>query len=352
VKAFRFYMEKIKVGINGFGRIGRYFTRLSFQKIFSERIEIVGINDLGSIESMAHLLEFDSVHRHWDGDIVIGNGFLEINGRAIRISHEKDPEKLNWFELDVDVVLESTGKFKSESQAALHLKAGAKRVIVTAVASGENIKTIVLGANQELLDGSEKIISNASCTTNCAAPLVDIIHRNFGIDSGYITTVHSYTGDQSLHDRAHADLRRARAAALSMIPTTTGAAKAITKVFPELDGSLGGAGIRVPVPNGSLTDITYIVKKSTSVSEINDLFREASQSGKWKDYLDYTEKPIVSSDIIGNSHSAIFDALLTSVIGKMVKVVAWYDNEVGYSSRLLDLILYWSKLWDSGSDKP
>jgi glyceraldehyde 3-phosphate dehydrogenase len=345
-------MEKIKVGINGFGRIGRYFTRLSFQEKFGNKIEIVGINDLGSIESMAHLMEFDSIHRHWDGEIVIGDGFLEINRRAIRISHEKDPAKLNWSELDVDVVLESTGKFKTESLASKHIDAGAKRVIVTAVASGENIKTIVLGANQDLLDGSEKIISNASCTTNCAAPLVDIIHRNFGIDSGYITTVHSYTSDQSLHDRAHADLRRARAAALSMIPTTTGAAKAITKIFPELDGSLGGAGIRVPVPNGSLTDITYIVQKDTSVSEINDLFREASNNGNWKSYLDYTEKPIVSSDIIGNSHSAIFDALLTSVIGKMVKVVAWYDNEAGYSSRLGDLIIYWSKLWGSGSDRP
>ena len=345
-------MEKIKVGINGFGRIGRYFTRLSFGENFAERIEIVGINDLGSLESIAHLLEFDSIHRHWDGDIAIRNENLEINGRTIRISHEEDPAKLNWSELDVDVVLECTGKFKTESLASKHLDAGARRVIVTAVASGENIKTIVLGANEKLLDGSEEIISNASCTTNCAAPLVDIIHRNFGIDSGYITTVHSYTGDQSLHDRAHGDLRRARAAALSMIPTTTGAAKAITRVFPELDGSLGGAGIRVPVPNGSLTDITYIVQKDTSVSEINSFFREASQSGNWKNYLDYTQKPIVSSDIIGNNHSAIFDALLTSVIGRMVKVVAWYDNEAGYSSRLLDLILYWSKLWDSDSDKP
>lgn len=344
-------MKKIRVGINGFGRIGRFITRLSFQEEFRDRLEIVGINDLGSLESMAHLLEFDSIHRRWEGEIKILNKGLKINESSIRISHESDPSKLNWSDLDVDVVLESTGKFKTEGQASKHLEVGAKRVIVTAVASGENIKTIVLGANENLLTGSEKIISNASCTTNCAAPLVDIIHRNFGIDSGYITTVHSYTSDQSLHDRAHADLRRARAAALSMIPTTTGAAKAITKVFPELDGSLGGAGVRVPVPNGSLTDITYIVRKNTSVSEINSLFRDASRNGNWSRYLDYTEKPIVSADIIGNSHSAVFDALLTSVIGKMVKVVAWYDNEAGYSSRLLDLILYWSKFWDSDSDK-
>jgi len=344
-------MKKIRIGINGFGRIGRLFTRLSFQDEVSNEIEVVGINDLGSTESMAHLLEFDSIHRRWPADISFSGDRLLVNGHSIRVTHEKDPSKLNWKELNVDVVLESTGKFKSEEAASKHLIAGAPRVIVTAVASGKKIKTIVLGANEELLDGSEKVISNASCTTNCAAPLVDLIHEHFGIDSGYITTVHSYTGDQSLHDRSHTDLRRARAAALSMIPTTTGAAKAITKIFPDLDGIMGGAGIRVPVPNGSLTDITYIVKKKTSVAEINKLFEEASESGKWKGYLEYTEKPIVGADIIGNSHSAIFDSLLTSVIGQMVKVVAWYDNEAGYSSRLIDLILYWSKLWDSDSDK-
>jgi glyceraldehyde 3-phosphate dehydrogenase len=211
----------------------------------------------------------------------------------------------------------------------------------------DSTKTVVPGANEGILDGTERVISNASCTTNSAGPLVDIIDRNFGVESAYITTVHSYTGDQSLHDRMHNDLRRARAAALSIIPTTTGAAKAITRIFPHLDGVLGGAGIRVPVPNASLTDLTFIVKKETSVAEVNELFQEASQKGAWYGYLEYTEKPLVSSDIIGNTHSCVFDALLTSVIGRMVKVVGWYDNEMGYTSRLCDLMIYWSKLWDS-----
>lgn len=345
-------MEKIRIGINGFGRIGRFFTRLSFLDGIKDQVEVVAINDLGSLESIVHLLEFDSIHGRWKADISGSKNTMFINGKAISVWHERDPKNLIWNDAGVDLVLESTGKFKTEELASEHLKAGAPRVLVTAVASGEHIKTIVLGANESLLDGSEKIISNASCTTNCAAPLVDIINQNFGIESGYITTVHSYTNDQSLHDRAHIDLRRARAAALSMIPTTTGAAKAITKVFPELDGVLGGAGIRVPVPNGSLTDITYIVKNKTSVEEVNKVFKEASINGPWKYYLEYTDKPLVSSDVIGNTYSAVFDSLLTSVIGQMVKVVAWYDNEAGYSSRLMDLILYWSKLWGSSSDKP
>lgn len=339
-------MKTIRVGINGFGRIGRLFTRFCLQDDFDAKIEIVAINDLGSNEVLSHLLQFDSVHGKWSKESSFNNEGLIIDGRFVSLFHESDPARINWSKFDVDVVLEATGRFKTESLASMHLESGAPRVIVSAVASGENIKTIVLGANQDLLDGTERIISNASCTTNCSAPLVDVVASNFGIESGYITTVHSYTSDQSLHDRPHNDLRRARAAALSMIPTTTGAAKAITKIFPEHEGRIGGAGIRVPVPNGSLTDITYIVSEHTSVAEVNQAFYNASLSARWKGILEYTDKPLVSADIVGIRASAVFDSQLTSVIGNMVKVVAWYDNEAGYSSRLIDLIQYWSKLWD------
>jgi glyceraldehyde 3-phosphate dehydrogenase len=307
----------------------------------------VAINDLGSVEALAHLLEFDSVQGRWKANIEAKANSIQIDGLNIPIFNERDPGALPWKNLDVDIVLESTGKFKTVNAVQKHIEAGAKRVIISAVASGESVKTIVMGANENLLDGSETVISNASCTTNCAAPMVDVIDKLCGVESGYITTVHSYTSDQSLHDRPHADLRRARAAALSIIPTSTGAAKAITRIFPHLDGRLGGAGIRVPVPNGSLTDITYIVERAPTVDHVNKAFKEAARSGSWKGILEYTEKPLVSSDIISNPHSCVFDAQLTSVIGNMVKVVGWYDNEMGYSSRLLDLIRYWSTLWDS-----
>lgn len=342
-------MEKgIKIGINGFGRIGRTVFRSLLEH--ANGIEVVAINDLGELGALAHLLEFDSIHGILKSDVSFDVDHIIVNGEKTPIYREKDPNHIPWAKHDVDVVLEATGRFKTKAEARGHINAGARRVIITAVGDGEDIKTIVLGANDHLIEASDTVLSNASCTTNCAAPLVDVIDKNFRIESGYITTVHSYTSDQTLHDRPHADLRRARAAALSMIPTTTGAAKAITKIFPHLDGQLGGAGIRVPVPNGSLTDVTYIVSKKTSVDEVNARFKEASEVGKWRGILGYTEKPIVSIDVVGNQHSCVFDAKLTSVIGNMVKIVGWYDNEMGYSSRLIDLIKHWSKFWAS-SDK-
>lgn len=344
-------MKKIRVGLNGFGRIGRGFARSLYGSELSDQIEIVVINDLGEVKTLAHLLEFDSIHGRWDGAISTTDNSLLINADEIAVTNIADLDKMDWKPYNLDVVIECTGKHKTEGDALKHVAAGVPRTIISAVAKGEDVKTVVLGANASILDGSEKVISNASCTTNCAAPLVDVIDKNFGVESGYITTVHSYTSDQTLHDRPHIDLRRARAAAISIIPTTTGAAKAITRVFPHLDGQLGGAGIRVPVPNGSLTDITYIVKNTTSVEAVNAAFRSAALNGSWKGILEYTEKPIVSVDILGNGHSCVFDALLTSVIGNMVKVVGWYDNEMGYSARLIDLVLYWSKLWDS-NDSP
>lgn len=337
---------KTRIILNGFGRIGRGFLRLLLTSPYANELEVVAINDIGDAAILAHLFEFDSIHGKFNGNVSFTGNSLQINGYDIPLIHIADPKDLNWRNFKPDVVIECTGKFKTRREAMFHVEAGAPRVIISAVAKDEDIKTIVLGANQDLLDGSEKVISNASCTTNCAAPLVDIIDRHFQIESGYITTVHSYTSDQTLHDRPHNDFRRARAAAMSIIPTTTGAAKAITRVFPTLDGLLGGAGIRVPVPNGSLTDITYIVKKKTSIEEVNHAFAEAANKSPWQGILKYTDKPVVSIDIVGETHSCVYDSLLTSVIGDMVKVVGWYDNEMGYSSRLIDLVQYWSKLWD------
>lgn len=309
---------------------------------YSDRIHIVAINDPGATEAMAHLIEYDSVQGKWSRNIGHSGDELMIDGQRIRLTHETDPARINWGDPGPEIILEATGRFRDRKSASIHLE-HAHRCILTAVSTDEDVKTIVLGANHQILKASDRLVSNASCTTNSAAPLVDVIDRFLGIESGYITTVHSYTGDQTLHDSMHKDLRRARAAALSIIPTTTGAAKAITKIFPRLDGVIGGAGIRVPVPNASLTDITYVVKRPTSAGEVNSLFKQASE-GDWKKYLEYTDKPLVSSDIIGNTHSCVFDSLLTSVIGKMVKVVGWYDNEMGYASRLCDLTLYWSEL--------
>ncbi|MFT6996337.1 MAG: glyceraldehyde 3-phosphate dehydrogenase [Cryomorphaceae bacterium] len=334
-------MKKIRVAINGFGRIGRCFTRRVLED-YTHQIEIVAINDLGHIEAMSHLLKYDSVQGTWSHAVDYRQNALIVNDQAIPVFHELSPSSIPWKNLEPDLILESTGKFKKVSEASAHFQS-ADKCLISAVASNEEVKTIVLGANENQLNASDRLISNASCTTNCAAPLVDIIDKELGIESGYITTVHSYTGDQALHDTMHKDLRRARAAALSIIPTTTGAAKAITKIFPHLKGYLGGAGIRVPVPNGSLTDVTYSVKKTATVDEINELFLNAS-NGSWKNYLEYTDKPLVSSDIIGNTHSCIFDSQLTSVVGNLVKVVGWYDNEMGYASRLCDLIVYWNKL--------
>jgi glyceraldehyde 3-phosphate dehydrogenase len=324
----------MRVAINGFGRIGRVTTRAILER---NNMELVAINDLADNATLAHLFKYDSVHGSFTGEVTHDENNLFIAGMKIRACAEPDPSKLPWDELNIDLVIESTGRFRTRELASGHLAAGAKKVIISAPAKGGDVKTIVLGINDDILSGEEDIVSNASCTTNCAAPMVQLIHEMCGIESGYITTIHSYTGDQRLHDSPHRDLRRARAAAVSIIPTTTGAAKAITKIFPDLDGKMGGCGIRVPVPDGSLTDITCIVKNPASVEAINARFKEAS-IGRYKGVLRYTEDPIVSVDIVGDPHSCIFDAQLTSVIDNMVKVVGWYDNEVGYSNRLVDLI--------------
>lgn len=328
-----------KIAINGFGRIGRVFTRalLGQLSIPSQEIQIVAINDLTDPKTLAHLLKYDSVHRGFNGDVSATDNSIIINGHEIKVFKEKDPTALPWKELEIDAVIESTGFFRTKEAASKHIVAGAKKVIISAPAKDE-VKTVVMGINDHLLTNDDLIISNASCTTNCAAPLIKVVNEHFGIKSAYITTVHSYTGDQKLHDAPHSDLRRARAAAYSIVPTTTGAAKAITKIFPELEGKLGGCGIRVPVPDGSLTDITFTVNRSTTYEEVNQVFKEAA-SGPLKSVLSYTSDPIVSIDIVGNPYSCIFNEDLTSVInGTMVKVVGWYDNEMGYSNRLVDLL--------------
>ena len=324
----------IRIAINGFGRIGRMTTRVLLKR---DNVEIVAINDLADTATLAHLFKYDSVHGGFEGSVEAKADEVIINGHSVAFSKERNPEDLPWKELKIDVVIEATGLFKTREEASKHLSAGAKKVIISAPAKDADIKTVVLGINDAILDGSENILSNASCTTNSLAPLVKVIDELCGIESGYITTIHSYTGDQKLHDAPHRDLRRARAAAVSIVPTTTGAAKAITKIFPHLEGKLGGAGIRVPVPDGSLTDFTCVVKNPKSVEVINAAFKAAAE-GELKGILAYTEDPIVSIDIVGNKHSSIFDAQLTSVIGNMVKVVGWYDNEIGYSNRLGDLV--------------
>jgi glyceraldehyde 3-phosphate dehydrogenase len=327
-------MKKIKVAINGFGRIGRVSFRLMLE---NNNIEVVAINDLTDSRTLAHLLKYDSVHGRIKADVKHEEKALIVNGSKIVVCAEKDPLNLPWKDMDIDVVVESTGFFLDKQTAGKHLVAGAKKVIISAPPNSNEIKTVVLGINDEILKADDTIISNASCTTNCAAPMIKILDENWGLEDGYITTVHSFTGDQRLHDAPHKDLRRARAATLSIVPTSTGAAKAITKIFPHLEGKLGGCGMRVPVPDGSLTDITCVLKKPVTVEEINAAFKKAAE-GNLKGILEYTEDPIVSVDIVGNPHSCIYDAEFTSVIGNMVKVIGWYDNEYGYSSRLCDLI--------------
>ena len=327
---------KIKVAINGFGRIGRNVFRLLLNH---PSIEVVAINDIADTKTMAHLLKYDSIHGILKEEVFASETGISVADRNILFFHEKEIKNLNWKNLDIDFVIESTGKFKTFESVNQHILSGAKRVILSVPPEDDTIKTVVLGVNEAILDGSEKIVSNASCTTNNAAPMLKVLQELCEIEQAYITTVHSYTTDQSLHDQPHKDLRRARGAAQSIVPTTTGAAKALTKIFPELDGKIGGCGIRVPVPDGSLTDITLNVKKEVSIEEINLAFKKATETNL-KGILAYTEDPIVSVDIIGNTNSCLFDAQLTSVIDKMVKVVGWYDNEIGYSSRLIDLILY------------
>lgn len=330
----------MKIAINGFGRIGRIFLRNIITK---PGIEVVAINDLTDAHTLAHLFKYDSVHRGFNGTVTADDDHLYINGKKIKILVERDPSLLPWKELDIDLVIESTGKFTTRIGAEQHLAAGAKQVIISAPSADKSVPTVVLGVNDGMVDLHSPVLSNASCTTNNVAVMVKILDENWGIIDGYITTVHSMTGDQSLHDAPHKDLRRARAASASIIPTSTGAAKAITTIFPHLNGKLGGAGIRVPVLNGSLTDFTCSLKKQPTVQEINEAFKQAAD-GPMKDILEYTEDPIVSTDILGNPHSCIFDAQLTSVVGGLTKVVGWYDNEMGYSSRLVDLVEEISKL--------
>lgn len=324
--------KKISVGINGFGRIGRSILRLSH---LHPNIQVVQINDLSDQKTLSHLLKYDSVHGIYNAEVTYNDNAIIVDGREISFSSEKNIEEISW--KNVDVVIECTGKFKMENQLKFHLKNGAKKVILSVPPAEDSIKMVVLGVNDSLLTDEDLIISNASCTTNNAAPVLKIIHDLCTIEQAYITTVHSYTSDQNLHDQPHRDLRRARAAGQSIIPTTTGAAKALTKIFPELADVIGGAGIRVPVPNGSLSDITLNVKKETSIKEINAAFKKASENSM-KGIVQYMEDPVVSVDIVGNPYSCVFDAEMTSVIGKMVKIIAWYDNEYSYSSRILDLI--------------
>jgi len=331
-------MNMLHVAINGFGRIGRNTLRnILLRK--PAGIAVVAVNDLTDVPTLAHLFKYDSVHGPYPGNVVADGERLIIDGHPpIRIVREQEPTQLPWVSLGVDVVIESTGKFTATPHAMRHLEAGAKQVIISAPSPDKEIPTIVLGVNDKDIDLRAPILSNASCTTNNLAPLVKVLDDHWGIIDGYITTVHSMTGDQSLHDRPHRDLRRARAASASIIPTTTGAAKAITNVFPHLDGKLGGAGIRVPVLNGSLTDFTCTLRQQPTVHEINTAFREAAE-GELKEVLQYTEDPIVSVDIINSPYSCVFDAQLTSVVGGLVKVVGWYDNEYGYSNRLVDLLI-------------
>jgi glyceraldehyde 3-phosphate dehydrogenase len=325
----------VRVGVNGFGRIGRNFFRAV--KAAGHDIEVVAFNDLGDVATMAHLLKYDSILGRFPGEVSVGEGGIVVDGKTIKALAERDPANLPWGELGVDVVVESTGFFTKAEAAKAHLAGGAKKVIISAPASGEDL-TVVLGVNDEKYDGSQNIISNASCTTNCLGPLAKVLNDAFGIENGLMTTIHAYTQDQNLQDGPHKDLRRARAAALNLVPASTGAAKAIGVVLPDLLGKLDGYAIRVPVPTGSATDLTVVLKKSATLDEVNAAYKAASE-GALKGYLRYNTDPIVSSDIVTDPSSCIYDAPLTKVLGNTVKVVGWYDNEWGYSNRLADLIV-------------
>jgi len=324
-----------RIGINGFGRIGRNYFRAALAQ--GADLEIVAVNDLTSPEALAHLLKYDSVGGRLKETIEVKDGNIVVDGNIIKVLAERDPAKLPWGELGVDIVIESTGFFTKASDARKHIDAGAKKVLISAPASDEDI-TIVMGVNDGLYDSAaHHIISNASCTTNCLGPLAKVINDSFGIERGLMTTIHAYTADQNLQDGPHKDLRRARAAAVNMVPTSTGAAKAIGLVLPELKGKLDGYAIRVPVPTGSATDLTVTVSRETTVEEVNAALKAAAETDELRGLLTYTDEPIVSSDIVGDPASSIFDSGLTKVIGNQVKVVAWYDNEWGYSNRLVDL---------------
>ncbi|MBD3409507.1 MAG: type I glyceraldehyde-3-phosphate dehydrogenase [Ignavibacteriales bacterium] len=322
----------IKAGINGFGRIGR----LVFRKGLEDGVEFVGINDLTDAKTLAHLLKYDSVHGKFNGTVESKEGAIVVNGKEIPISAEKDPAQLKWGELGAEYVIEATGVFRSQEQCEAHIKAGAKKVILTVPGKGVDA-TVVMGVNDDTLTGDEKVISNASCTTNCLAPMVKVLNDEFGVEKGLMTTIHSYTNDQRMLDLPHKDLRRARAAAVSIIPTTTGAAKAAGLVIPELKGKLDGMALRVPTPDGSITDFVANVKKDVTAEDVNNALKAAAD-GALKGVMEYSDEPLVSVDIVGNPHSVIVDSLSTMADGKLVKVVGWYDNEWGYSCRVVDLL--------------
>jgi len=327
------YMS-VKVGINGFGRIGRLVFR---EMLNRDDFEVLGINDLTDAKTLAHLLKYDSVHKKFHGSVEAKEDSIVVNGKEIKIYAEKDPANLPWKELGVEYVVEATGVFRKKDQIAKHLEAGAKKVVLTVPAKDKIDNMVVLGVNDDSLRPEDRIVSNASCTTNCLAPVAKVLNDEFGIVKGLMTTVHSYTNDQQILDLPHKDLRRARAAAMSIIPTTTGAAIAVGKVIPDLDGKLDGMALRVPTPDGSLVDLTAELKNEVTVEEVNAAMKKASE-GSMKGILEYTEDPIVSVDVIGNAYSSIFDAQSTMVIGNMVKVLSWYDNEWGYSVRVVDLL--------------
>jgi glyceraldehyde 3-phosphate dehydrogenase len=325
-------MAKIRIAINGFGRIGR----ITFRNLVAmKNVEVVAINDLTDNATLAHLLKYDSIHGRFDGTVSADESFLHVNGKKIHALAEKDPTQLPWKKMKVDVVIESTGRFTDSEKAKMHLQAGAKKVIISAPGTGA-VNTIVLGVNDHMIDPSADIYSNASCTTNCLAPMVKVLDENFGLVNGFMQTVHAYTADQSLQDAPHKDLRRARAAAYSIIPTSTGAAKAVGLVLPHLNGKLNGSSLRVPIPDGSITDFTAVLEKPATKADINAAFKAASETSL-KGILEYATDPIVSIDIVGSKYSCIFDSDLTLVLGNSVKVLGWYDNEAGYSARLADL---------------
>ena len=322
-----------RIAINGFGRIGR----LAFRQFMSRpQFEVVSINDLTDVDTLAHLLKYDSIHGAYPGEVSVVNGNLMVQGKEIQITAERNPSDLPWGKQSIDIVVESTGVFADAEKASAHLTAGAGKVIISAPAKGD-LKTVVLGVNDNILTSDDRIVSNASCTTNCLAPMAKVLNDTFGMETGFITTIHAYTADQRLQDAPHRDLRRARAAALSMIPTSTGAAKAVGLVLPELKGKLDGVAVRVPTPTGSVTDLVAVLGREVTADEVNAAMKAAAD-GPMKGILEYTEDPIVSVDIVGNTHSNIFDAGMTSAQGNMVKVFGWYDNEMGYSSRVADLV--------------
>ena len=334
-------MAKTRIAINGFGRIGR----ITFRNLVKmKNVEVVAINDLTDNKTLAHLLKYDSIHGRFDGEVSADAEFIHVNGKKIHALAEKNPAALPWKKMKIDVVIECTGRFTDFDTAKMHLDAGAERVVISAPATG-NVKTIVLGVNDEEITNDCAIYSNASCTTNCLAPMVKILDDNFGVESGFMTTIHAYTADQSLQDAPHKDLRRARAAAYSIIPTSTGAAKAVGLVLPKLKGKLNGNAMRVPIPDGSVTDFTATLKTAATAEQINAAFKAAAE-GAMKGILHYETDPIVSIDIVGDKHSCIFDADLTMAIGNTVKIVGWYDNEAGYSARLADLVVRVAALAD------